>query len=204
MDCESLEEEVMSANRFSEKRITLIVVAALAFVSFVAIGSFAMREVPAQESAERQAREVAERKKEIGEYRNYIEKETLELRQALERETNPEIREKLEARLRERERGFAMGVKEARRFDEFRGEGLAAAKWAKIPMDQAIQVAVSQNPGTVLRCELLGDREDKVIYHVMVINGDEINWAIAHVFVSAIDGTIVKTEKELPKKQRPE
>ena len=118
----------MSANRFSEKRITLIVVAALAFVSFVAIGSFAMREVPAQESAERQAREVAERKKEIGEYRNYIEKETLELRQALERETNPEIREKLEARLRERERGFAMGVKEARRFDEFRGEGLAAAK----------------------------------------------------------------------------
>lgn len=191
----------MSAYRFHEKRITLIVVAALALISFVALGSYAMRNAPDQESAERQAKETAERKKEGVEYRN---KEVSELEQALERETDPEKRAKLEARLREFNRGYTIGIKEARRFDEFRGAGLAAVKWAKVPMDQAIQVAVSQNPGTVLQCELLGEREDKVVYHVTIISGDDTNWAIAHVFVNAIDGTIVKTEKELPRKPKPE
>jgi len=191
----------MSAYRFNGKRITLIVVAALVLISFVALGSYAMRDAPNQEAAERQAKEAAERKKESVEYRK---QEVSELEQALARETDPEKRAKLEARLREFNRGYAIGQKEARRFEEYRGAGLAAAKWAKVPMDQAIQVALSQNPGTVLQCELVGEREDKVFYHVMVISGDETNWAIAHVLVNAIDGTIVKTEKELPRKPKPE
>ena len=190
----------MSAYRFNEKRITLIVVAALALTSFVALGAYAMRNAPDQESAERQTKEAAE-KKQVVEYRV---SEIAELKQALERETDPEKRAKLEARLREFNTGYTIGLKEASRFEEFRGAGLAAAKWAKVPMDQAIQIAVSQNPGTVLQCELLGEREDKVVYHVTVISGDETSWAITHVLVNAIDGTIVKTEKELPRKQKPD
>jgi uncharacterized membrane protein YkoI len=71
-------------------------------------------------------------------------------------------------------------------------------------MEQAIQIAVSQNPGAVMQCNLYGEREDKVIYEVIVLTGDEQNPVFAHVIVSAIDGTILKSEKEMLRtKERP-
>ena len=86
----------------------------------------------------------------------------------------------------------------------------ALVQLAKINMDQAIQVASSQQPGKVLLCSLgatgweapgkLG-KDGKVFYHVII--ADETNpGASTHVWVNAIDGSVMKTEKELPRKQR--
>jgi hypothetical protein len=41
-----------------------------------------------------------------------------------------------------------------------------------------------------------------VFYHVVIISGDESNPDNAHVLVNAVDGTIIKAEKELPRKMR--
>jgi len=184
---------MLSENK--EKKVALIVVASLLLISSLAIVSFAMRPLP-QESAERRAKEAVEQK-EKSEMKEAIDRETRELKEALERETNPEIRAKLEARLLERERGYAMGRREAQRMKEFRGAGLDAAKWAKITMDQAVQIARSQNPGAVIQASLFGVSEDKVAYEIEIVTADE---NVAHVIVSAIDGTILKTKKELPRK----
>jgi hypothetical protein len=39
-----------------------------------------------------------------------------------------------------------------------------------------------------------------VFYHVEI--ADEVNNGSTHVWVNAVDGTVIKTEKELPRKQR--
>ena len=148
---------------------------------------------------EKVARESKERLEREG--REKIEREIKELTEGLQKETNPEVREKLSRMLEERKRELEGG--EVYFFlRENRGAGLEAAKWAKISMDQAVQIATSQYPGTALQCNLIGEREDKVFYHVMIVSGEEGNTTINHVMVNAIDGSIVKTEKELPIKQR--
>ncbi len=86
---------------------------------------------------------------------------------------------------------------------EFRGAGLAAAKWAKISMDQAIQIARNQHPGTVLQCSLIGEREDRVFYHVVIVSGGEENPVTTHVLINAIDGTILKTERSTELRRAP-
>jgi len=137
----------------------------------------------------------------VREGREKIEREIKELNEGLQKETNPEVREKLSRMLQERKRQLESG--EVYYFiRENRGAGLEAAKWARISMDQAVQIASSQYPGTALQCNLIGEREDKVYYHVMIVSGEEGNTTITHVMVNAIDGTIAKTEKELPRKQR--
>jgi TonB family protein len=85
---------------------------------------------------------------------------------------------------------------EREREEKLRGAGLAAAKWAKISMAQAIQIATSKYPGTVLQCRLLGEREDKVFYQVLIANVEGEKSTIKYVWVSAIDGSILKTEEE--------
>ena len=85
----------------------------------------------------------------------------------------------------------------------------ALVRLAKINMDQAIQIATSQQPGKVLLCSLgakgweepgkLG-KDGVVFYHVII--ADEVNPGSTHIFINAIDGTIMKTEKELPRKMR--
>jgi uncharacterized membrane protein YkoI len=82
---------------------------------------------------------------------------------------------------------------------------------AKIPMDQAIQIATSQTPGKVLECTLNAERWEEpgklakdgyIFYHVII--ADESSPAATHVLVNAVDGSIIKTEKELPRKIRSE
>jgi len=85
----------------------------------------------------------------------------------------------------------------------------ALVKLARINMDQAIQVATSQQPGKVMAASLeargweepgkLG-KNGVVYYHVEI--ADEVNNGSTHVWVNAVDGTVIKTEKELPRKQR--
>lgn len=85
----------------------------------------------------------------------------------------------------------------------------ALVKLARINMDQAIQIATSQQPGKVMAANLdakgweeLGKlgKDGVVFYHVEI--ADEINNGSTHVWVNAVDGSVIKTEKELPRKER--
>jgi beta-lactamase regulating signal transducer with metallopeptidase domain len=89
----------------------------------------------------------------------------------------------------------------------------AMLRLARIRMDQAIQIALSQQPGQVIQSSLGAKGweepgklavEGEVFYHVIVLSGDENSPMRTHVWVNAIDGTIIKTEKELPRKMRKE
>ena len=84
----------------------------------------------------------------------------------------------------------------------------ALVRLAKINMDQAIQIATSQQPGKVLVCSLDAKgweepgklaKDGAVFYHLVI--ADEVNAGATHIWVNAIDGTIMKTEKELPRRR---
>jgi len=140
---------------------------------------------------------LEQRAREERELKERAEREDQELRERIEKETNAEMRLKLEAllvrRLAERQRG-AETVGGYSMDREFHGADVAAAKWAKVRMEQAIQIATSQNPGTVLQCRLIGEREDRVFYHVVILSGSDEHPVTTHVIVNAINGVIVKTE----------
>jgi len=79
------------------------------------------------------------------------------------------------------------------------------ASRASITMDRAIQIATSQTPGKVLECSLVGERweapgklgkDSLVLYHVVILSGDDASPVTYHVLVNALDGTILKTSKE--------
>lgn len=71
---------------------------------------------------------------------------------------------------------------------------------AVLSMDRAIQIATSLVPGKVLACSL-GRDGDKIFYHVVIIGGDGDKSTTTYVWVSAIDGQVLKTEKEEPRKE---
>jgi TonB family protein len=70
------------------------------------------------------------------------------------------------------------------------------AQGAVISMDRAIQVAISKYPGKVLACSLGRDKEGPVFYHVVIIVTEGDKTTTKYVWVSAVDGTIIKTEEE--------
>ncbi|HEX6187452.1 MAG TPA: TonB family protein, partial [Pyrinomonadaceae bacterium] len=70
------------------------------------------------------------------------------------------------------------------------------AQGANISMDRAIQVATSKYPGKVLACSLGRDKEGPVFYHVVIIVTEGDKTTTKYVWVSAVDGTIIKTEDE--------
>ena len=87
----------------------------------------------------------------------------------------------------------------------------ALVNLARISMDQAIQIATSQQPGKVLSCTLIGEhweapgklaKDGMVLYHAVIISGDEANSVTTHVLINALDGSVVKTEKEERAKER--
>lgn len=89
----------------------------------------------------------------------------------------------------------------------------ALIRMARIPMDQAIQIALSQQPGKVIQSSLGAKGWEEpgklaadgvVFYHVIVLSGDENSPALTHIWVNAIDNSIIKVEKELPRKMRQE
>jgi TonB family protein len=153
------------------------------------------------------------------------EREDRELKERIEKETNPEIKAKLEAVLRRRQEersnaavtmGFSfqgqeyevtLGQEAERRAErEIEAKRKAElARLARITMDQAIQIATSQQPGKVLECSLIGEhweepgklaKDGLVLYHVVIFSGDEANPSTTHVLVNALDGTISKISKE--------
>ena len=152
-----------------------------------------------------------------------------ELRQRLEKETNAQVRAELEKKLAEVEEarakgGYTMtgeaflltakvneeGARQEREIQEKRNTELARA--AKISMDQAIQIATSKTPGKVLECSLVGEhwegpgelaKPGLVLYHVVILSGDEPTQMTNHVLVNAVDGTIFRTEKQERRTEAP-
>src|SRR5437588_11237092 len=72
-------------------------------------------------------------------------------------------------------------------------------------MGHGMQSGTSQTPGKVLECSLVGERweapgklgKDRlVLYHVVILSGDDASPVTYHVLVNALDGTIFKTSKD--------
>ncbi len=192
-DADILEARIMSLLRKPElntrwKKLLLVAVSLLLLVPCVAAATYAMR-FDVETKAQEPAPQDQERK----------EKDKVEMRRREGREEilDPRVREEMERKER-----IEMEMREVRQ--------AALIRLAKINMDQAIQIATSQNPGKVLLCSLEATRwkepgkladDGVVFYHVMIAN--ENSEGAAHVWVNAIDGSIIKTEKELPRKREP-
>ena len=87
----------------------------------------------------------------------------------------------------------------------------ALVNLAKISMEQAIQIALSQQPGKVLACSLVGEqweapgklaKDARVLYHTVIISGDEASPVTTHVLINAVDGSVFRSEKEERGKER--
>jgi len=181
------------------KKLLLIAVSLLLVVPCIAAASFALQfDIAALAASGGQEKEAQEKKEKQ-------ERESIEIRQrqeAAERRAKMEFNgDEDEALIRHREEEMkTMALMQA-----------ALLHLAKISMEQAIQIATSQQPGKVLECSLNGEhweapgklaKDGQVFYHVVILSDDEANPVKTHVLVNAIDGTIFKVGKELPRTMR--
>ena len=102
-------------------------------------------------------------------------------------------------------------TRRAQEEEEIKVRQAELARAAKITMDQAILIATSQTPGKVLECSLIGEhweapgklaKDGMVLYHTVIIAGDEANPVTTHVLINALDGSVIKIEKEERGKER--
>jgi beta-lactamase regulating signal transducer with metallopeptidase domain len=198
-DADILEARIMSLLKKPNlhtrwKKSLLVLVALLLLVPCAAAATFAMRfdvatnaQDPVVQEKERKEKEAVETK-----MRRANELDEVKMKVA----QDPAFREE-----RERKERVEMEMREVRQ--------AALIRLAKINMDQAIQIATSQQPGKVLLCSLEGKgweepgklaKDGIVFYHVMI--GEEGTVGATHIWVNAIDGSIIKTEKELPRKSK--
>jgi beta-lactamase regulating signal transducer with metallopeptidase domain len=175
------------------KKVLLVVVALLLVVPCVAAATFARRFVVETNAQEPAAQEKERREKEVLETKMRRANEMDELKMKMAQD--PAFREEIE-----RKQKLEMEMREVRQ--------AALIRLAKINMDQAIQFATSQTPGKVLVCSLDAKgweepgklaKDGIVFYHVVIANEGDVG--ATHIWVNAIDGTIIKTEKELPRKR---
>jgi len=170
-----------------------------------------------------------ERLEKAAQERQQAEREMEELRQRIEKETSPVLKAELMEKLKNQEedlaranyqlltsRKYAFMIDEEgqrRELELKEMQRTELARLAKINMDQAIQIANSKAPGKVLECSLMGEhwegegenaKPGLVLYHVVVLSGDESNSLTTHVWVNAVDGGIFRTEKEERRRERPE
>ncbi len=203
-DADILEARIMSL--LTKPKVTtrwrktlLFAVSLLLLVPCVAAAAFNMRfdlEAVPQDPAVQEKERVKQEEK---------EKQAFELRAR-----SPESADVLKERIA-RDPAFRNELERRREYELEMREVTNAAllRLAKISMEQAIQVATSQQPGKVLLATLgakgweepgkLG-KDGVVFYHVQI--ADETSGSLTHVFVNGIDGTVIKTEKELPRKKR--
>ena len=205
-DADILEVRIMSLLRKPKldarwKKLLLVAVSLLLVVPCVIAASFALRfDIPALAASSGQEKENQAKEKEKQERES---SEIRERKEAAERRSRVEADgEGYEVRTRYREE------------DELKMKAImqsALVRLARISMEQAIQIATSQQPGKVLECSLNGEhweepgklaKDGQVFYHVVILSGDETNPEATHVLVNAIDGTILKSGKELPRKMR--
>jgi TonB family protein len=174
---------------------------------------------------ERKAQEINARwEKETAELKQRIATETnAQIKADLEKALAQREKEKTAAvytvdgggyavQLRKNEDGGRLELeRQERGMEEKRNTELARA--AKISMDQAIQIATSKVGGKVLECSLVGEHWESpgvlakpamVLYHVVILSGDDVNPTTTHVLVNAVDGSIVRAEKEERKTEAPD
>jgi beta-lactamase regulating signal transducer with metallopeptidase domain len=198
-DADILEARIMSLLKKPNlhtrwKKSLLIAVSLLLLVPCAAAAAFAMRfdvETNVQEPQEKEPTQKDKEKREVMERKAW----TIEEKKRLE--SDPQFREEIERKER-----AEVEMREVRQ--------AALVRLAKINMDQAIQIATSQQPGKVIECNLEATHweapgklanDGVVFYHVMIANEGAVG--ATHIWVNAIDGTIIKTEKELPRKREP-
>jgi beta-lactamase regulating signal transducer with metallopeptidase domain len=204
-DADILEARIMSLLRKPElhtrwKKLLLVVVSLLLLVPCVAAAAFAMRfdvQTNAQEPTTQDKEKLERKRREevVTTEETKARTERLELKERMA--SDPQFREEFERKER-----LEMEMREVRQ--------AALIRLAKINMDQAIQIATSQQSGKVLVCSLEATHweapgklanDGVVFYHVMIANEGEAG--ATHIWVNAVDGTIIKTEKELPRKREP-
>lgn len=211
-DADILEARIMSLLRKPKfntrwKKMLLVAVALLLLVPCVAAAAFAVRfEVdPYVHDSLAQEQERKEKEKLTEEDKRKLE---MKLRQPSEAmKLNEELKERM---ANDPEFRKEMVRKQALELEARAVMHAALIRLAKINMDQAIQIATSQHPGKVMMCSLgakgweepgkLGI-DGTVFYHVIIAN-EVTPGESTHVWVNAIDGTVIKTEKELPRKMR--
>jgi beta-lactamase regulating signal transducer with metallopeptidase domain len=197
-DADILEARIMSLlskpklNRRWKKSM-LVGVSLLLLVPSLAAAAFAMRFELANtvQNPEQQEKELKEKRR-----ADAVEREATSEQEFKERMArDPNFRRELQ-----RKEELEMEMREVRQ--------AALVRLARISMDQAIQIANSATPGKVLECNLTAEKWEEpgklakdgiVFYHVVI--ADEANPGATHVWVNAVDGSIIKTEKELPRKR---
>lgn len=215
----------------SKRRFWLIAAALLLVIPCAAAAAFAfqLNIATAQEPSREQQEKNELRGRREQEIKEKMQREAQQIEERIKTETNAEVKAKLERRLVEMKEqmdkpiGVAVtsegnnfmwvGVDEARAREEREQERkhqALLAQMARISMDQAIQIATSQTPGKVFECSLVGEhwegpgelaKPSLVLYHVVILGGDEAKPATTHVLVNALDGTIFRSSKEELRKE---
>ena len=231
-DADILEVRVMSLLKRTklnarQKKVWLVAAALLLAIPCAATAAFTLHlnidSAQAQEPS-RETREKNElRARREQEIKQKMLRQEQELQEGIEKETDPEVKAKLlkkllqlredeakkiELTVNENGETYTVLIDEARAREERERERKHQAvltQLARISMDQAIQIATSQNPGKVFECSLVGERWENpgelakpslVLYHVVILSGDESKPISTHVLVNAIDGSIFKTSRE--------
>jgi TonB family protein len=135
-----------------------------------------------------------------------------ELEQKLsEMKTRADVAPEAVARIKAELQAMAANRQEERENEARRDAELTRA--ARLTMDQAIQIATSQQPGKVLECSLVAEhweapgklgKDSVVLYHVVILSGEEASPVRTHVLVNAVDGSLFRTEKEFRKRAEPQ
>jgi beta-lactamase regulating signal transducer with metallopeptidase domain/uncharacterized membrane protein YkoI len=153
----------------------------------------------ARESLHRYMQEIDQAQREVTTTQEKKEKELKEKMKERSLEDQEEPKEKIEEK-EARSRNSELELRKRKQPFENREERsrkqLELTRGASISMDRAIQVATSQYPGKVLACSLGRDADGRVFYHVVIITGDGEKASARYVWVSALDGQIMKTEQE--------
>jgi uncharacterized membrane protein YkoI len=199
-DADILEARIMSllnkpkSNR-RWKKLMLVVVSLLLLVPSLAAAAFAMRfelATVAQDPTQ-QEKELGAKKRSDATAREAQMGDPFEERMARDPRFREEVQRKREVEMEMR------AVKQS-----------ALVRLSRITVDQAIQIATSQVPGKVLVCNLDADKweepgklaKDGVVFYRVVVADEATPGGATHVWVNAVDGSIIRTEKELPRKMR--
>lgn len=193
-DADILEARIMSLLKKSKldsrrKRMLLIAASLLLLVPCLAAASFAMKF-----DMEPVTQDPAPQEKEVRQKMEANRVDEMKMKMAQDPKYREEILRKQNVELEMR------AMKQSALF-----------RLARINMDQAIQIATSQTPGKVWSCNLDADKwekpgelakDGKVFYRVVIATSEDPSTGMKHVWVDAIDGQIIKTETELPRKMR--
>jgi beta-lactamase regulating signal transducer with metallopeptidase domain/uncharacterized membrane protein YkoI len=203
-DADILEARIMSLlskpkmNR-RWKKLILVAVSLLLLVPSLAAAAFAMRFELAPEPQNPLTLEQQQQEQELKE-KARVDEEISRARgndpQLREKTLDPRVREELQ---RKRELEVEMrSIKQA-----------ALVRLARITMEQAIQIATSHTPGKVLHASLDADKweepgklaKDGTVFYQVIV-GDESGGPATYTVINAVDGTVITSSKEPPRRTR--